>query len=50
MPYRAYNSKPVKQAIIKRGYVPHIPYKRNRDQKKKSVCQKKYPSAKTSDG
>src|SRR3954467_3616886 len=30
---KAYNSKTVKQAIIKRGYVPHIDYKRNRGQK-----------------
>ena len=43
---KAYNSKTVKQAIIKRGYVPHIPYKRNRGQKIGAVCQKKYPSAK----
>ena len=43
---KAYNSKTVQQAIIKRGYVPHIPYKRNRGQKIEAVCQKKYPSAK----
>ena len=43
---KAYNSKTVKQAIIKRGYVPHIPYKRNRGQKIGAVCQKKHPSAK----
>ena len=43
---KAYNSKTVKQAIIKHGYVPHIPYKRNRGQKIKPICQKKYPSAK----
>jgi len=43
---KAYNSKTVKQAIIKRGYVPHIPYKRNRGQKTEVVCQKKHPSAK----
>jgi hypothetical protein len=29
---RAYNSKSIKQEIIKRGYVPHIPYKRKRGQ------------------
>ena len=27
---KAYNSKSVKQEIIKRGYVPHIRYKRKR--------------------
>jgi transposase len=43
---KAYNSKTVKQAIIKRGYVPHIPYKRNRGQKIEAMCQKRYPSAK----
>jgi hypothetical protein len=30
---KAYNSKTVRQAIIKRGYVPHIPCKRNRGRK-----------------
>ncbi len=43
---RAYNSKTAKQAMIKRGYVPHIPYKRKRGQKKEAVCKKKCPSAK----
>ena len=43
---KAYNSKTVKQAIIKRGYVPNIPFKRNRGQKIGAICQKKYPSAK----
>jgi len=43
---KAYNSKTVKQAIIKRGYVLHIPYKSNRGEKIKSICQKRYPSAK----
>jgi hypothetical protein len=43
---KAYNSKTVKQAIIKRGYVPHIPYKRNRGQKIEETCQEKYPAAK----
>ena len=43
---KAYSSRTVKQAIIKRGYVPRIPYKRNRDQKIEAVCQKKHPSAK----
>jgi transposase len=43
---KAYNSRMVKQAIIKRGYVPHIPYKRSRGQKIGAIRQKKYPSAK----
>jgi hypothetical protein len=39
---RAYQSKPVEQEIIKRGYVPHIPYKRKRDQRKEEkICQKR---------
>ena len=33
---RAYNSKPIENEIIKLGYVPHIPYKRKRGQRKKS--------------
>src|SRR4029079_6624123 len=44
---RAYNSKSIEKEIIKRGYVPHIPYKRKREQKKKENSnQKKYSSAK----
>ena len=44
---RAYSSKSVIQAIIKRGYVPHVPYKRKRGQMKEEVAnQKKYSSAK----
>src|SRR6476619_6680263 len=44
---RAYNSKRIENEIIKRGYVPHIPYKRKRGQKKKeNSSQKKYSSAK----
>ena len=44
---RAYSSKTIRQQIIKRGYVPHIPYKRKRGQKKKeNSSQKKYSSAK----
>ena len=43
---KAYNSQTVKQAMIKRGYVPHIPYKRKKGQKIEVACQKKYPSAK----
>ena len=34
---RAYQIKPIKQEIIKRGYVPHIPYKRKRGQKKEDI-------------
>src|SRR5690242_3937337 len=34
---RAYNSKPIENEIIKRGYVPHIPYKRKRGQPKQNV-------------
>jgi putative transposase len=45
---RAYNSKSIEKEIIKRRYVPHIPYKRKRGQKKEenSNQQKKYSSAK----
>ena len=31
---RAYSSKPIENEIIERGYVPHIPCKRKRGQKK----------------
>jgi transposase len=41
---RAYQSKPVEQEIIKRGYVPHIPYKRKRGQMIKNANQKWYSS------
>ena len=34
---RAYQSKPIKQETIKRGYVQHIPYKRKRGQKKEDI-------------
>ena len=37
---RAYSSKTVRQQIIKRGYVPHIPYKRKRGQHSKIVHTK----------
>ena len=46
---KAYNSRTVKQEIIKRGYVPHIPYKRKRGEeikesekqhRKKKSCKK----------
>ena len=42
---RAYNSKSTEQEIIKRGYVPHIPYKRKRGEKKAEkdkAFQKRY--------
>jgi hypothetical protein len=39
---RAYQSKPIEQEIIKRGYVPHIPYKRKRGQIMKNINQKRY--------
>src|SRR6185503_13947245 len=40
---RAYQSKAIKREIIKRGYVPHIPYKRKRGQKKEeNTNQKRY--------
>ena len=32
---RAYSSKRVEQEIINRGYVPHVPYKRKRGEKRK---------------
>ena len=44
---RAYNSKSIEQEIIKRGYVPHMPYKRKRGQvKEEKTYQKRYSSAK----
>ena len=43
---RAYSSKTVRQQIIKRGYVPHIPYKRKRGQHSKIVLQMNYQNAK----
>ncbi len=38
---KAYKSKSIEQEIIKRGYVPHIPYKRERSQLRKITGQKK---------
>ena len=38
---RAYQYKSLEQEIIKRGYVPHIPYKRKRGQVKKENTNKK---------
>src|SRR6476660_5150361 len=44
---RAYTSKSIEKEIINRGYVPHIPYKRKRGQKKRENSnQKKYSSSK----
>ena len=44
---RAYSSKTVRQQIIKRGYVPHIPYKRKRGQmRKEKIHQKRYSPSK----
>jgi hypothetical protein len=34
---KAYNSKPIENEIIRRGYDPHIPYKRKREQKKEEI-------------
>ena len=40
---RAYSSKSIENEIIHRGYVPHIPYKRKRGQKKEEkINQKQY--------
>ena len=41
---RAYQSKSIEREIIKRGYVPHIPYKRKRGQMIKKANQKRYSS------
>jgi hypothetical protein len=38
----SYNSKSIKQVIIKLGYIPHVPYKRKRGQKE-NTYKKKYP-------
>jgi transposase len=44
---RAYQSKPIEQEIIKRSYVPHIPYKRKRGQmRKEKIHQKRYSPSK----
>ena len=37
---RAYNSKPIEKEIIKRGYVPHMPYKRKRGQQPQQNVKK----------
>ena len=45
---KAYNSKTVKQEILSRGYVPHLPYKRKRGMVKtetqKMSNRKKHPA------
>ena len=38
----AYQSKSIEQEIIRRGYIPHIPYKRKRGQMIKNTNQKRY--------
>ena len=43
---RAYNSKSTENEIIKRGYVPHIPYKRKRGQPIEMTCRMNYQTAK----
>ena len=44
---RAYQYKSLEQEIIKRGYVPHIPYKRKRGQvRKENIDQERYSPSK----
>src|SRR3954447_7074539 len=44
---RAYQSKSIEKEIIKRGYVPHIPYKRKRGQMKEETAnQRRYSLSK----
>jgi putative transposase len=44
---RAYNSNSIEKEIIKRGYVPHIPYKRKRGQmKEEAVNHRRYSLSK----
>ena len=44
---KTYNSKSTENEIINLGYVPHIPYKRKRGQKKEeNINQKRYFSFK----
>ncbi len=40
---RGYSSRSVKQEITKRGYVPHIPYKRKRGQRKRHYAKRDVP-------
>jgi hypothetical protein len=35
---RAYSSKSIENEIIERGYVPYLPYKRKKGQKKKEIA------------
>jgi transposase len=44
---KAYQSNPIEQEIIKRRYVPHIPYKRKRGQMIKNTNQKRYYPSKS---
>lgn len=41
---RAYSSKTIENEIIKRGYVPHIPYKRKRGQNREEKANQKRTS------
>ncbi len=45
---KAYNSEPEEQAIAKRGYVPHLPYRRKKGEVKKDtekiINRKKHPA------
>jgi hypothetical protein len=43
---KAYQSKSMEQELIKRGYAPHIPYKRERGQLRKITDQKRYSPSK----
>ena len=43
---RTYSSKSIENEIIKRGYIPHISYKRKRGQKKEMVHQQKHQTIK----
>ena len=47
---RACNSKSAKQSMIKRGHVPHMPYKRNRARKKRQYAKINSLLQKTRDG
>jgi putative transposase len=38
---RAYSSKSIENEIIRRGYVPHIPHKRKRGQRKEETIYQK---------
>jgi len=47
---KTYHSKSIKKEIIKRGYVPHIPYKREIGQLRKITDQKRYSPSKDKRG